>query len=165
MTESPYRRPTANLEDVPTSAISPNSRAPVAVVLVQVVVFFAAVVLAVGSGRIAYRLIGNAPSESVLPLALATLWRLAASIALAMVILQVRRRTRTGRILGLVVIALVLLGTAMGLIDGWPDAVTVGSLLGWGGVALGMLALLSWWALSFGFSRAARGCFQASGEE
>ncbi len=165
MTENPYQPRTANLKDAPPSAVSPVSRTPIAVVLVQIVVFLAAAVLAVGSLRIAYRLIDDAPSESVLSLALAILWRVVASIALAMVILQVRRRTRSGRILGLVVVALVSLGTAMGLIDGWPDAVTVGSLIGWGGVALVILALLSWWAHSFGFSHVARGYFHASGKE
>lgn len=165
MTENPYRPPTANVRDAPASAVLPSPRTPVAVVLVQVVVLLAAVMLAVGSARIAYRLIGNEPSESVLRLVLATLWRLAASISLAMVVLQIRRRTRTGRILGLGVIALVMLGTAIGLIDGRPVAVTVGSLIGFGGVSLTFLAILLWWAHAFGFSRSARGYFHASGKE
>jgi hypothetical protein len=160
MTDSPYRPPKAHVADPPAPEIRPGSRKPLATWSLQAVVLVAAFILALGSLGMGYALINEGQTvELFVILAIEVLWRIVASAVLVMVTLQVQRRTALGRALGLAVIALVMVVTVVAFLNGLPGIAEADRLMGWSLVLLTLLTVLSLWAYSFGFSRAARTYF------
>ena len=156
---NPFAPPSADLNELP--AKDEGIRKPRSVWLVQ---FFGAIFAlsnAAGMALFIYRVISyQALSQTDVRNWLQTAWQLFLVLAMLLMLLQLPKRSRLGRNLGLGMIALFAVGATFS--DHGPASSNVYYTVGqWLGTGL-VLALLAYFAFAFAFSEKARRYFSTA---
>jgi hypothetical protein len=165
MTENPYNPPRAHVEDV-LPPLRTRGRKPISVWLMQglLVIFAGGLAFGVVRTALEFSAYVAAGHSAVRTLSVAGA-RVLLCVGLIAVTVLIQKRSLAGRILGVILISLVTLGTAWGL---WKPQNIEGNgvayLVGWACASLFMTSLLIGWAYSFGFSRRGRAYFLADSD-
>jgi hypothetical protein len=156
MQHNPYNPPASTELEVPPSEVVPR---PFAVWLLLLLLCAAALICIAGTARFFWLVtLHRNELNNLLALTVAVVWRLALTAVVLLAILNIYRRGRWGRWLGLAVIVALTIGIFVQPDDSrYPnEAQRLGAFIG---RFLVVPLLFAWWAYAFGFSSKAKRYF------